>query len=83
MKGTGPKFVRLGRAIRYTDAALDEHEAAQTRTSTSQYQKVDGQPSVVKAAPSRSKKRTRSDELDLLGHLSSSISVHHDTTSKV
>ena len=36
MKGTGPAFVRLGRAIRYTRSALTSYKAAQTRTSTSQ-----------------------------------------------
>jgi hypothetical protein len=37
MTGTGPKFIRLGRAIRYTDEALDEYEAANEKTSTSEY----------------------------------------------
>jgi hypothetical protein len=37
MKGTGPRFLRLGRAIRYAEDALDEYEAANTRTSTSEY----------------------------------------------
>jgi hypothetical protein len=81
MKGTGPKFVRLGRAIRYTDAALDEHETAQTRTSTSQYPNPDNRSLPLKARSSRSKKRALSKELDLLDHLSSSIRVHQHPSS--
>lgn len=37
MKGTGPRFLRLGRAIRYAEEALDEYEAANTRKSASEY----------------------------------------------
>jgi hypothetical protein len=37
MVGTGPRYIRLGRAIRYTDAALDEYESANEKTSTSEY----------------------------------------------
>jgi excisionase family DNA binding protein len=37
MKGTGPAFVRIGRAIRYSRSALDSYKAANTRVSTSQY----------------------------------------------
>ncbi|MGO4574106.1 helix-turn-helix domain-containing protein [Microvirga sp. 2TAF3] len=37
MKGTGPRFLRLGRAIRYAEEALDEYEAVNTRKSTSEY----------------------------------------------
>ncbi|PVE21710.1 hypothetical protein DC522_24985 [Microvirga sp. KLBC 81] len=37
MKGTGPRYLRLGRAIRYAEEALDEYEAANTRASTSEY----------------------------------------------
>jgi hypothetical protein len=37
MAGTGPRYIRLGRAIRYTDAALVEYEVANEKTSTSEY----------------------------------------------
>lgn len=37
MTGTGPEFVKLGRAIRYRQSALNAYKAAQTRISTSQY----------------------------------------------
>lgn len=36
MSGLGPRFVRIGRVVRYTEAALRDFMAAQTRTSTSQ-----------------------------------------------
>ena len=38
MRGTGPAFVQLGRAIRYSRSALETHKALQTRISTSQQQ---------------------------------------------
>ncbi len=37
MRGTGPKFSRFGRAIRYPEAALDAYREANERTSTSEY----------------------------------------------
>jgi hypothetical protein len=37
MAGTGPRYIRLGRAIRYTDGALDEYEAVNEKTSTSEH----------------------------------------------
>jgi hypothetical protein len=36
MRGTGPSFIQLGRAIRYSRSALEAYKALQTRTSTSQ-----------------------------------------------
>jgi hypothetical protein len=36
MRGTGPAFIQLGRAIRYSRSALEAYKALQTRTSTSQ-----------------------------------------------
>lgn len=36
MNGTGPAFIRLGRAIRYSQDALDTYKASQTLTSTSE-----------------------------------------------
>ncbi len=36
MRGTGPAFIQLGRAVRYSRTALENHKAAQTRTSTLQ-----------------------------------------------
>ena len=38
MRGTGPAFVQLGRAIRYSRSALAAYKALQTRISTSQQQ---------------------------------------------
>lgn len=38
MKGTGPAFVRIGRAIRYSRSALEAYKAANTRVSTSGYE---------------------------------------------
>jgi hypothetical protein len=83
MSGNGPAFIRCGRAIRYTLTAIEAYKAAQTRTSTSQYPKTVARPSAAKAMPSRSKKRPRTGELDLLDHLSPSISVHHSTSSNI
>jgi hypothetical protein len=37
MNGTGPEFIRCGRAIRYTQSGLNAYKVAQTHTSTSQY----------------------------------------------
>ena len=45
MRGTGPAFIQLGRAIRYSLPALDAFRAAQTRTTTSQQQTVRLTPS--------------------------------------
>ena len=36
VRGGGPEFVKLGRAVRYSDEALDAFKARNTRTSTSQ-----------------------------------------------
>jgi len=36
MRGTGPAFIQLGRAVRYSRSALEAYKASQTRTSTSQ-----------------------------------------------
>jgi hypothetical protein len=38
MRGTGPTFIQLGRAVRYSRAALETFKALQTRISTSQQQ---------------------------------------------
>ena len=37
MRGTGPEFIRIGRAIRYSRSALDAYKATNTRVSTSEY----------------------------------------------
>ena len=37
MRGTGPEFIRIGRAIRYSRSALDAYKAANTRVSTSEH----------------------------------------------
>ncbi|MBM6582198.1 hypothetical protein ILT44_18505 [Microvirga sp. BT689] len=52
MNGTGPTFIRCGRAIRYTLTAIEAYKAAQTRTSTSQYPKAVAQPYAAKAMSS-------------------------------
>ena len=38
MRGTGPAFIQLGRAVRYSRSALEAYKALQTRISTSQQQ---------------------------------------------
>jgi predicted DNA-binding transcriptional regulator AlpA len=37
MKGTGPAYVLLGRAVRYRRSDLEAYKAARTRTSTSDH----------------------------------------------
>jgi predicted DNA-binding transcriptional regulator AlpA len=36
MRGTGPRYVKLGRAVRYPESAIRDYLKARTRTSTSQ-----------------------------------------------
>ena len=38
MRGTGPAFIQIGRAVRYSRAALETYKVLQTRISTSQQQ---------------------------------------------
>src|SRR4029453_19411013 len=38
MRGTGLAFIQIGRAVRYSRAALEAYKALQTRISTSQQQ---------------------------------------------
>ena len=38
MRGTGPAFIQIGRAVRYSRTALEAYKALQTRISTSQQQ---------------------------------------------
>ena len=38
MRGTGPAFIQLGRAVRYSRSALETYKALQTRISTSHQQ---------------------------------------------
>src|SRR5215204_6379570 len=38
MRGTGPAFIQLGRAVRYSRVALETYKSLQTRISTSQQQ---------------------------------------------
>lgn len=35
-RGEGPEFVKLGKAVRYSDESLDNYVKSRTRTSTSQ-----------------------------------------------
>jgi hypothetical protein len=44
MNGTGPAFIRCGRAIRYTLTSIEAYKAARTRMSTSQYPKLVSSP---------------------------------------
>ena len=82
MTGTGPEFVKLGRAIRYRQSALNAYKAARTRSSTSQYPTLVSRYKPSKVTQSRSNTRARPHEPDLLEHLSPSISVRHSTSSK-
>jgi hypothetical protein len=36
LTGSGPRFVKIGRAVRYPESALRDFVRAQTRTSTSE-----------------------------------------------
>lgn len=36
VQGIGPRYIKIGRLVRYTNTDLDAYLAAQTRTSTSQ-----------------------------------------------
>ena len=36
LDGTGPRFLKLGRLVRYTESDLDAHKAARTFVSTSE-----------------------------------------------
>jgi predicted DNA-binding transcriptional regulator AlpA len=36
MRGTGPAFIKIGRAVRYSRSALQQYKLACTRLSTSQ-----------------------------------------------
>jgi hypothetical protein len=38
MRGTGPAFIQIGRAVRYSRTALETFKSLQTRISTSQQQ---------------------------------------------
>jgi hypothetical protein len=38
MRGTGPAFIQVGRAVRYSRSALETYKSLQTRISTSQQQ---------------------------------------------
>ena len=40
MRGSGPEFIRIGRAIRYSRSALDAYKAANTRVSTAEYERT-------------------------------------------
>jgi excisionase family DNA binding protein len=50
MQGTGPAFVQLGRAVRYSRSALEAYKASQTRVSTSQRQML-MRPTIRKNRP--------------------------------
>lgn len=36
MRGTGPAFIQLGRAVRYSRSGLQAYKLSRTRTATSQ-----------------------------------------------
>src|SRR4051794_22601712 len=70
MRGTGPEFIRIGRAIRYSRSALDAYKAANTRVSTSEYQRP---PAAGKPVKSRGHVRPK-------GPKPASTSINHNTS---
>jgi excisionase family DNA binding protein len=40
VRGGGPEFIKLGKAVRYSDEALEKFLTSRTRTSTSQEARV-------------------------------------------
>ena len=81
MTATGPEFVKLGRAIRYRQSALNAYKAAQTRRSTSQYHEVRPQPQHQRKLPSRRRKKAEKEAPDLLDGLS--IAIHQGTSGYI
>jgi predicted DNA-binding transcriptional regulator AlpA len=81
MTGTGPEFVKLGRAIRYRRSALNAYKAAQTRKSTSQYHEVSSQPQHQRTLTSRPRRKAKKGAHDLLDALS--ITVHRGTSEYI
>jgi hypothetical protein len=81
MTGTGPEFVKLGRAIRYRQSALNAYKAAQTRKSTSQYHEVRSQPQHQRKLSSRLRKQAEKGVPDLLDALS--ITEHRGTSEYI
>ena len=70
MRGTGPEFIRIGRAVRYSRSALDAWKAANTRVSTAEY---DCSPATRKTVKSNRPARSKSQER-------SSTTVHRNTS---
>jgi hypothetical protein len=48
MRGTGPRYTKFGRAVRYTQANLDQYQLDRSRTSTAEEPTVTG---LVRRAP--------------------------------
>lgn len=74
MNGTGPAFIRLGRAIRYSQDALDAFKAAQTRSSTSD--RPQG-----RRARQRAPKHKLNGQIDFLDD--PSINIHRNTSEYI
>jgi predicted DNA-binding transcriptional regulator AlpA len=44
VSGGGPKFIKMGRVVRYPESAINEYLASQVRTSTSDAGPLSGTP---------------------------------------
>ncbi len=75
MRGTGPVFIKIGRAVRYSRSALQQYRLSCTRTSTSQ-QQILGSTGVRK---SRTGRPDADIKMIMNDRPSSSISVHRCT----
>jgi hypothetical protein len=53
MRGTGPRYSKFGRAVRYTPANLDRYQLDRSRTSTSEEPAVTGPVRTRPAKPER------------------------------
>ena len=53
MRGTGPRYSKFGRAVRYTPANLDRYQLARSRTSTAEEPAVTGPARTRPAKPKR------------------------------
>ena len=55
MRGTGPRYSKFGRAMRYTPANLDQYELERSRTSTAEQPAVTALVRKASAKPERQK----------------------------
>jgi hypothetical protein len=56
MRGSGPRYSKFGRAVRYTPANLDRYQLERSRTSTAEQPTVMGLVRRASAEPERKKK---------------------------